>query len=232
IRTRPDRGFCEVIERARVAERLALPGFEDDAERLLESRLALGVRDSEHVVGARRAAAADAEVEAALAQMIDGRDVFGDPEGIAERQHLHRRADAHAPGAGGDEARQRDRRRVHGAGRIEVNLAEPYAVESRRLGRLCEVERFLERGVLARPGPPFLQKNSELHGRYPQSRRLAMSAPSLSARSLAHTTLGAHISEPANVPKPQSVDAITRVRSPIAATAWPIRSATTSGCST
>ena len=51
-------------------------------------------------------------------------------------------------------------------------------------------------------------------------RALASSAPRASVRSLAHTTLSATISEPANVPKPQSVDAMTRSRSPTASTAW------------
>ena len=45
-----------------------------------------------------------------------------------------------------------------------------------------------------------------------------MAAPSVRARSFAHTTLWATISEPAKVPKPQSVEAMTRVGSPTAST--------------
>ena len=62
--------------------------------------------------------------------------------------------------------------------------------------------------------------------------RLALAAPSVRTPSLAHTRLWATISEPAKVPKPQSVEAITRVGSPTASAAAAIRSATTSGCST
>ena len=50
--------------------------------------------------------------------------------------------------------------------------------------------------------------------------------------SFGHTMLAATHSRPAKVPKPQSVDAMTRSRSPIAATASSMRRATTSGCST
>ena len=66
----------------------------------------------------------------------------------------------------------------------------------------------------------------------PHRRVVAMSAPSRQAVSLAHTTSSATISEPAKVPKPQSLEAMTRVRSPTASTASQIRLATTSGCST
>jgi len=52
-----------------------------------------------------------------------------------------------------------------------------------------------------------------------QMRRLASSAPRASVRSFSHTTLSATISEPAKVPKPQSVDAMTRSGSPTASTA-------------
>ena len=50
--------------------------------------------------------------------------------------------------------------------------------------------------------------------------------------SFGHTIEAATHSRPAKVPKPQSVDAMTRSRSPIAATASSMRRATTSGCST
>src|SRR5262245_23072896 len=64
----------------------------------------------------------------------------------------------------------------------------------------------------------------------PQSRFVAILAPSTSASNLAHTTLGWISVEPANVAKPQSAPAMTFSRP----TAWAnrtIRSATGSGCS-
>ena len=66
----------------------------------------------------------------------------------------------------------------------------------------------------------------------PPQPRDARSAPSRIAFSFGHTIQAATHSRPANVPKPQSVDAMTRSRSPIAATASSMRRATTSGCST
>src|SRR5262249_10605181 len=141
-------------------------------------------------------------------------------------------SDANAARARGDEARQRDRIGVHRARWIEMDLAEPHAVEPAGFGGVGEVDRFLERRDLAQAGPSLLEEDAEVHGPQPQSRRLASFAPSPSAPSLAHTTLSAHISEPAKVPKPQSVEAMTRVRSPIAPTIWAMRSAMTSGCST
>ena len=67
---------------------------------------------------------------------------------------------------------------------------------------------------------------------FPQSRADAMSAPARHDCSFAHTTSSVTHSQPANVPKPQSELAMTRSRSPTAATAVSMRCATTSGCST
>src|SRR5215470_12193015 len=66
----------------------------------------------------------------------------------------------------------------------------------------------------------------------PQSRPEAISAPSRIDLSLSQTTGSITHSRFVNVPKPQSVEAMTRSRSPTAATASSIRRATTSGCST
>src|SRR5262245_7396203 len=73
---------------------------------------------------------------------------------------------------------------------------------------------------------------ASFHRYLPHSRRDAMSAPWRTDLSFAQTTSSATHSRPANVPKPQSVPAMTRSRSPTAATASSIRRATTSGCST
>src|SRR5213076_3331546 len=61
--------------------------------------------------------------------MIHGRDLFRDPEWVAQWKDLYGGPDSHATGAGGDEAGERDRRRLHGARRIEVDLTEPHPVE-------------------------------------------------------------------------------------------------------
>ena len=66
----------------------------------------------------------------------------------------------------------------------------------------------------------------------PHSRAEAISAPSRIDLSLSQTTGSITHSRRVKVPKPQSVEATTRSRSPTAATASSIRRATTSGCST
>src|SRR6516225_2108394 len=66
----------------------------------------------------------------------------------------------------------------------------------------------------------------------PQSRAEAISAPSRTDLSFSHTTGSITHSRLVNVPKPQSVEAMTRSRSPTTDTASSIRRATTSGCST
>jgi two-component system response regulator ChvI len=66
----------------------------------------------------------------------------------------------------------------------------------------------------------------------PQRRVDAMSAPWRNVLSFAHTTSSVTHSQPTKVPKPQSTPAMTRSRSPTAATTASIRWATTSGCST
>src|SRR5258705_10232380 len=102
VRTRRHHRILELVEVALVAEGLALPGLADDGEGLAEARLALAVRDAQDVVGARRSAAADAHVEAALAELIDGGRLLRDAQGMAQRQDLHRGAHPDAAGAAGD----------------------------------------------------------------------------------------------------------------------------------
>jgi hypothetical protein len=157
------RRVLKAIELALVAERLALPRFLHDRERLFEARLALGVGDVQRVVRPRRAAATDAEVEAPAAQVIDGGHLLGDAQRVGQRQHGHGGSDADAARAGGHETGQRDRRRLHGACGAEVNLAEPDAVESPRLGGIGQLERLLEGRRLAGLPSTLLDEDSEMH---------------------------------------------------------------------
>jgi hypothetical protein len=158
------RRVLKAIELTLVAERLPLPRFLHDRERLFEARLALGVRDVQHVVGARRAAATNAEVEAPAAEVIDGRHLLGDAQRVRQRQHGHGGPDADAPRAGGHEAGERHRRRLHRSRRAEVNLAKPDAVESPRLGGVGQLERLLEGRRLARLPSTLLDEDAEVHG--------------------------------------------------------------------
>ena len=81
VRPRRHHRVRDPVEPALVGEGLALPRLAEDRQRLLEARLALPVRDAEGVVGRRGAAATDAEVEAAAAEMVDGRDLLGNRGG-------------------------------------------------------------------------------------------------------------------------------------------------------
>ena len=150
VRPRSHHGVRDPVEPALIGEGLALPRFAEDRQRLLEARLALPVRDAERVVGRRGAATADAEVEAALAEMVDGRDLLGDAQGMDQRQHRHGHADAHARRPGGQEARQRHRRRLHGPDGGEVDLAQPHAVEPPGLRRFRQLDGVLKGRRLAR----------------------------------------------------------------------------------
>src|SRR3990172_6574361 len=163
VRARRDGRGLEAVERARVAERLALPGFLDDRERLAEAGLALAVGNAEDVVGARGFAAPDPELEASLAEVVHGGDVLGDAERVVQRQDLHRRPDADPLGAGGDRGGHRDRRGEHGAARVEVDLAQPHAVEPQGLGGVHGLEAFAERVGLADSGPQLLDEDAEVH---------------------------------------------------------------------
>src|SRR5437867_12534806 len=98
VRPGRDGRVLEAIELARVPEGIALPRLENDLERFAETRLTLAVGDAVDVVGAGNAAAADPELEAALADVIERRHLFGDAQRMAERQHGHRRAHPHPPG--------------------------------------------------------------------------------------------------------------------------------------
>ena len=105
IRPRHNGRVLDPIELSLVAEGLAGPRAPDDLERLEEACLAFGVRDAKHVVGAHRAAAADPILEASFADLIDGRNLFGDAQRMIEREDLYRGSHAQAPRARGDRAR-------------------------------------------------------------------------------------------------------------------------------
>src|SRR4029453_5914071 len=73
-------------ELARMAEALLGEGALQDGRRLGEALGALAVAAAVGLVGVGEARAADAEDQPALAQLVDGRDLLGGSEGMAERQ--------------------------------------------------------------------------------------------------------------------------------------------------
>jgi hypothetical protein len=86
----------QIVEReilARVREPLLRPGLENDVERFLEALAALIVPNAVPRVGAREAAAPDAEVEATLADLVDGGGLLGGADGVTQRQDADPGAD-------------------------------------------------------------------------------------------------------------------------------------------
>src|SRR5262249_39117445 len=135
----------EAVELALVAERFALPRLEDDFERFVEARLALRVVDAVDVVDTWEAAAAAAEVEAAVAELADRGRLRRDAQRIVERQDLHGGPHAKPLGPRGDGGGDGDRRGQHRAAWREVHLAEPGDVEAPGFGDVDEVKSFLKR---------------------------------------------------------------------------------------
>src|SRR5437867_3801286 len=167
VRSRRDGGVLHAEELSLVAEGLAFPGLADDLERLAKSRLALPVWHAVGVVGPYDAAPADAEFEAALADVIHRGHLFGDPQRMIEGQHLDRRAHPEASGAGGDGAGHLERRRDHRPRRIEVDLSQPHAVDAPRLGAIGRLEDVPEGGRLVGALAHLLDEDPEMHGHQP-----------------------------------------------------------------
>src|SRR5262249_34197577 len=147
-----------------VAEGLALPRFLYDLERLAEARLALSVGNAEDVVGSCGAAASNAELEAPLAQVIDGGRFFRDAQRMIERQDVHRGAHVDALGTGGDGGGDREGRGDDGAGRIEVDLTERETIQPQGIRGVHRLEALAKCVGLAEPRPGFLHENPEVHG--------------------------------------------------------------------
>ena len=95
-----------LVGKARLGPRLL-----DHVQDLAEAILALGIGNAIGVIGLRHAAAADPKDQPAVAQLIDGRRLLGQPQRMAQRQDLHGDADLDAPGARGDRAGDAERRR-------------------------------------------------------------------------------------------------------------------------
>src|SRR6516162_7618506 len=80
-----DRDLLEAVVFALVREARLGPGLLDDVEDLTKPLAALGVRDAIGLVGLRHPAAADAEDQPAVAQLIDRRRLPGEPQRMAQR---------------------------------------------------------------------------------------------------------------------------------------------------
>src|SRR5215470_4102191 len=97
VRLRHDADIRELPELAGMGEPLLRPRLAKDLESLEEALAALAVGNIEPLVVTGQAATTDTELESALAEMIDRRDVFGESQGMAQGQHLDGDADLHLP---------------------------------------------------------------------------------------------------------------------------------------
>jgi hypothetical protein len=154
----------DFVELAVVAERLTLPREANDLERLAKAGLALAVGNAVGVVRADDATPTDPELEASLADVIERRDLFGDPERMIQGQDAHGGADAKPARARGDRARDLQRGGDDRPHRVEVDLAEPDAIDAQRLGALRRLEGLAERGRLAEPLSHLFDEDPEVHG--------------------------------------------------------------------
>ena len=122
------------------------------------------VGHAEDVVRARGAAPANSELEAPLAEVVDGGDLLRDAQRVVEREHLHGRPRWSCRVRAAMNEGQHQRRRLHAIAPVEVDLAEPHAVQAPGFGRVRQRQRLAVRRRLRDAAPPLLEKDAEVHG--------------------------------------------------------------------
>ena len=137
-----DRDFGELIVLAREIDLVLRQRLHDDLIGLdIDRRRQIGV-DAEIVQLMRRGAAADADLEPAMAQMIEHTDFFGEPQRMMRRQHIDQRAEADAFGALGDSGKEHARRRRQ-IERRRVMLAHVIGAKARAVISLDQREALV-----------------------------------------------------------------------------------------
>src|ERR1700719_3470109 len=110
------------------------PGALQDLEYFGETFAALAVGYAVRLVRTRNAATANAEDESSLADMVERRNFLGQPQRMAQWQHLDANADLYATRAHGYGAGENERRRGDRPLRREVQFGEPNRVEAPAFG--------------------------------------------------------------------------------------------------
>ena len=123
----------------------------DDVENLAKAVAAFGIRDPISLVGLRHPAAPDPKDQPAVAQLVDRRRLFGQPQRMAQRQYLDGDADLEAAGAGGDRAGDAERCRQHRPPRFEMELGQPHHIEPQPLGGIDLLHRLVKGLAFAAP---------------------------------------------------------------------------------
>src|SRR5262245_57462492 len=94
------RQVLEAVEATRVGQAVVAEALADDGERLDVARVVrLGVRLLAPEIRFHHAAAAHADLQPAVAQVVEHADLFDQAERMVERQHVDARAEAQAPRA-------------------------------------------------------------------------------------------------------------------------------------
>ena len=134
----------------------------DDGKGLDIHRLRLLVIDAEIVELVRRGAAADADLDATAAEVIQHADFLGEPQRVVRRQHVDQRAETDAARALGDGGQEHARRRRQ-VERRRVMLAH---VIRAKAGAVVEPDQLEPLLVLLREGiraAVVLIEDAELH---------------------------------------------------------------------
>ena len=143
-RRRLDHDVLEMPEAAMMGKTLAAhEGAPHHFDGLVETRLGLLRRDLEPLEFAVPVTLADAEIEAAARNQIEGGGLFGKQHRIMPGQHHHRRAEPQRLGSHGERHQQHQRRRdLVPAG--EMMFDEKARPKAERLGLDIEVEIVAE----------------------------------------------------------------------------------------
>ena len=141
-RPRPELRQRELIVLAVIREGRLRPCAREDLERFrcALARVVAAQAVADELVFVVDRAAADADVEAPAREIVEQRELHGEPHRMPQRELDHREADPDPPRAHGDRGGERDRIAVDRlAG--EVVLREPHAVEPEliREARLLEL---------------------------------------------------------------------------------------------
>src|SRR6202043_3950901 len=105
-----------------------------------EALSALAVGDAVSFIGTREAAATDAKQQPAAVDVIDGRGLFRQAKGLAQRQDLNAETNLDVLGAGRDGAGDCQRRRAYRALRCHMDLGQPDGIEPPPLRRVDLLE--------------------------------------------------------------------------------------------
>src|SRR5712691_6312949 len=163
-----DRHFSDLEEAATMRNALVGPGPADYIERLEEAITAFGLRDAESFEMFGQRAAADAEFHPAVAEHIQGCNLFRYTHRMRQWQQDDRNPEPQAMGAFGQRRQQQQGRRQDRQLRIEMLLDRPDRLEAQCFsmsGLFQRVATTLHRRLDVTPGQLIMKP--ELHRRPP-----------------------------------------------------------------